>query len=267
MLVAGIGCAVVSAQPTPPGWDGAVAEGGSGSSGGSSGGFTGLDANACQPASVATYMPGPYHAPSPYQGVCNPSGGIDPVTRFYDVCLGKNADSMTCAAFEQANAACVACILTPDSAKAYGPLLDHGGFVTANIAGCLERSDPAMLMCAKAVQVLSGCELAACEANCAVHDSASLMGYDACVMEAENGGCKGFASGATCAITAPDASPDTARCLADFATFYKEVVPLFCGPTEADAGAADARPSSFDAGLFDASFDASSDAWSDAWSD
>jgi hypothetical protein len=203
-----------------------------------------VDANACQPASVVTYQPGPYRpANGLTQGVCSANAA----TAFYNACLVSGADMTECSAFEQANAACVACVLTPDTAKKYGPLIDHGGFVTANIAGCLELTDPTMLSCAKAVQALSGCELAACEANCAVHDSTSLAGYDACVGQAVTGGCRSLGSSAACALTAPDADPKTAPCLADFQTFYEAVVPLFCGPAASDAGDAAMVPSGFDA--------------------
>lgn len=241
------GCTVSTERPSPSFTDdGGPAEGGSsGSSGGSStgGGSSssssgGLpnDANACQPGSVATYDPGTYHpASGEAQGACITTASMNPIGAFYDRCLGPNASSTDCNALRQAEAKCVACILTPDSAPKYGPLIDHGSFVTANVAGCLELVGGA-LSCAKAVQALGGCELAACQANCAVHDSASLADYETCVQQAEQAGCQTYTTAAACAFDASDATPNAAACLSDFKSFYEAVVPLFCG--QPDAGGA-----------------------------
>jgi hypothetical protein len=132
------------------------------------------------------------------------------------------------------NEACVACILTPETAAKYGPILDHGGFVTANVAGCLElagdeQPDASELSCAQTVQALAGCELAACEANCAVHDAATLTEYDACAATVEAAGCQMYATAAACADSESEASALGAACLSDFATFYQFVAPYFCG--------------------------------------
>jgi hypothetical protein len=233
--------------PPPSPWDAGLEDasssssgGGSSSSGASSGassGFPNVDGNACQPGSVATYQPGQYRpASGAGQGLCAPIGGSDPITDFYTACLGPNAGTDQCNAVRQQNAACVQCLLTPDTALTYGPLIDHGAFVTANVAGCLELLLPGGLSCARALQQLDGCELAACEANCAVHDAASLADYDSCVSATETGGCRVYATAATCS-TAPDASAAAAVCLGDFPSFYAAVAPLFCGlPLDAGAG-------------------------------
>jgi hypothetical protein len=242
-----VGCTVSSEgpQPLPNPWDAATeggsSGGGSGSGAGSSGsssGFASLDGNACQPGSVATYHPDMYHAASgAWQGACVPGPAGDPIGAFFDACLGPNATTDQCNAVRQANAACVSCILTPDSARSYGPLIDHGSFVSANVAGCLELLVPAALSCAKAVQALDECEQAACKANCPVHDAASLTDYETCATQTESGGCQTYATAANCAITEPDAAPKAAVCLGDFQSFYSAVVPVFCGPPQgSDAG-------------------------------
>jgi hypothetical protein len=234
-------CTVVTPEATPPSpWDGSVDDGSGSGSGGSSGGFPGPDANACQPGSVITYQPGPYHPPNGhFQGLCVPSlttdgGTIDPIQVFFDACLGPHRSTAACSAFEASNAACVGCLLTPEAATDYGPVISHGTFVTANVAGCLEVFDPSLLACAQSVQALSGCQLAACEANCAVHDGPSLDAYNACTRQAATGGCNSFATAATCALS--DAAP--APCVnPDFTSFYNDVAPRFCGPApEPDAG-------------------------------
>jgi hypothetical protein len=229
-------------------WDGAAGAGGS-----SGGGAANSDANACQPGSVATYRPDAYHPASGWrQGVCTAAA----ITAFYDECLGPDAATDGCNAVHQTDAACIACILTPPTAPKYGPILDHAGFVTANVAGCLElagdqQSDSSELPCAKAVQALAGCGLAACEANCPVDDPASLTEYQACFASAEVGGCQSYTAAAECAESQAEASVLETVCLSDFVTFYQVVVPDFCGsPLEAaaDAGTAADASASPDAG-------------------
>jgi hypothetical protein len=242
------GCSVSTEAPGPAfKYDGGPVEGGSSSSSGGSssnggstssgsGGFDN-DANACQPGSVATYNPGKYKpASGEGQGACLPSAAMpDPIGAFYDSCFGPSANATDCNDLRQKQATCVACILTPDSAAKYGPLIDHGSFVTANVAGCLELFAPGSLSCATAVQELGGCELAACMANCPVHDASSLADYEACATQVEAAGCQMYTAAADCAFDVPDAAPAAAACLGDFQSFYQAVVPRFCGPA-VDAG-------------------------------
>jgi hypothetical protein len=232
------GCSVTTTRSEPPeAWDSAVSVDAASSSGSSSGGFGGGDAGSCEPGSLATFRPATYHPASGMgQGLCVTGAQGDPIAGFYEACLGSDATVDGCNAFTQLNEACVACILTPETAAKYGPILNHGGFVTANVAGCLELAgdeqtdaSESELPCAKTVQALAGCELAACEANCAVHDAASLAGYDACAANAEAAGCEMYATAAACADSEEDAGPLDAACLGDFMTFYDVVVPVFCG--------------------------------------
>src|SRR4029077_20819097 len=121
-----------------------------------------------------------------------------------------------------ANARCAKCLLTPDSANSYGPLIDHGTFLTTNVAGCIELTDPMAISCAKSVEALAGCELYACEANCTVHDPASRMEYDQCASEADHSGCASYARSAACLVSVPDAG-QAGKCLAStFSEFYAE---------------------------------------------
>jgi hypothetical protein len=210
---------------------------------------------------VATYHPDAYHpASGAGQGACVAGDAGDPITEFYDQCLGPGRSGAGCDAFTQANAACAACILTPEAAMKYGPILDHGGFVTANVAGCLElagdqlqQPDASELPCAKAVQALAGCELAACEANCPVDDPASLTQYDGCSTSAGTAGCQSYASAAACAETEGEGGGLSAACLVgDFQTFYNLVVPIFCGPPAPGDGGAAAVDAPGEAALSDA---------------
>jgi hypothetical protein len=216
---------------------GSSSSGGSGSSGSSSGGT--LDAAAaCLPGDVTTYSPQYHPATGAYLGQCTDAD----VKSFYSACLGSSATTDTCNTFRNdAGPHCADCLLTPDSDPKYGPLIGHGSFVTANIAGCIELTDATTdgLACAKAVQALGGCELLACEANCDVHDAPSLNSYDNCASSADQAGCDTYASASSCVQSLQEAGDGVAQCLAsDFATFYYLAAKLFCGTAPAmDAGA------------------------------
>jgi hypothetical protein len=241
-LFATSGCTTVVA-PEPPGggggYDGGTgssSSGGDGSSGSSSGS---LDAAVCMPGDVTTYSPQYHPATGAYLAMCTDNE----VMGFYDGCLGPNASTNRCNQFMNSDASsnCAACILTPDSAKSYGPLIGHGSFVTANVAGCMELTDATTsgLACAKAVQALGGCELLACVANCDVHDGTSLDAYEKCASAADQAGCATYASASSCVQSLEEAGDGVAQCLAqDFATFYYLAAHLFCGMAPAmDAGA------------------------------
>ncbi|MDP9001679.1 MAG: hypothetical protein M3O46_16390 [Myxococcota bacterium] len=237
------------------------------------------DASACRPGDVETYQPGAYHrAAGAWQGVCSPAQ----ITGFYDMCLGPQKSKVDCDGFVSAmtTGPCAACILTPEGASHDGPLINHGGFLTANIAGCIELTDSSGLSCAKALQALGGCELAACKANCPVHDSPSRMAYDACAVQADSAGCRMYDPAATCIYAEPDAGLTTGCLQQTFPEFYAAVVPLFCGappdwleggtPPQFDASSDAGRPptmdssSSVDATLDATTTDSAMDVRSDA---
>jgi len=240
-LVAMAACTVVSVTPSAVDnvWDGAAADSAGRSVTDGAGGFADAG-NTCQPGDVRTFQPSNYHpAAATSQGACLVSGRGDRIQQFYDACLGGAATNDACMSFKTYHPACANCIVTPDTAAHYGPLIDHHGFLAMNVAGCLELAVPGAISCAKSVQALSGCDLAACEANCRVSDAKSLAEYDTCASVADSTGCAPYAAAATCAAALRDAgSTESSRCLeTDFGRFYHEVVPLFCG-TAAPADAA-----------------------------
>jgi hypothetical protein len=222
-----------------------------------------VDGSTCQPGDVRTFVPVAYrHATGAWQGACS----SEQIADFYTACIASGTDggasTVSCGAFSQAsasNAACATCILTPESMPAYGPLVDHGTFITENVGGCVELTDPtAGLVCAKAQQALAGCELAACEANCPVHDNASRDSFDTCTTAAASAGCQAFATQAGCVATLAEAGTSTA-CVTSFLDFYNAVVPVFCGsPPPIDGGGPRADAGASDAGGMDASSEASS---------
>ena len=226
-----------------------------------------VDASSCFPGSVATFVPLPYHSASAPENVCVPVGLVhDPIALFYDDCFGPHASKEACQDLSAtpAFAACARCIETPTSADTYGPLVvDPAALVAANVSGCIELADPFGLPCAKAVQAQGECDVAACEANCPVFDSASLGQYQACAAQARQGGCLAFATAGVCG----DAGAAKACSWPTFKDFYDHVVPLFCASPPpvlfavADAATEDGGPL-YDAsdGALETGVDASSDA-------
>jgi hypothetical protein len=230
------GCGVVAATTFTVGDGGAVTD--ARATDGT--GALALDASSCQPADVETYVPGVYHsAAAAWQGACTP----DEISAFYMDCLGPSATAATCSAFtatDASGASCAACIVTPDSASVYGPLISHGTFITSNVAGCIQLTMPGELSCAKDEAALVGCELAACEANCPVEDALTRQAYGACASAADSAGCQSYAQMTQCAQPAQeDAGEDAGAgsvCLQSFTAFYDAVVKLFCASPTQDAG-------------------------------
>jgi hypothetical protein len=178
---------------------------------------------------------------------------------FYDLCLGPNKSKSACSVFEQApaSAACASCVLTPYTATRLGPILDYGGFVGGNVPGCIELTEPPPnnISCARNLQALSDCELAACEANCPVSDSASLAAREQCATTADQTGCASYYSSdasSSCLTVALDGGGASICMDATFKDFYDAVVPLFCAQTATLDAGAPADGSLVDAGPVDA---------------
>lgn len=196
----------------------------------------------CQPGNVETFVPTAYrHAAPTGQGACVPSdGGLDPIQTYYDDCFGPSMTKAACDAFGTSNPTCQACIESAATASAYGPLVLANGFVEANVAGCIEVEAPPDFACAQAQQALSDCELAACAANCPVVDQTSLLAYEQCAAEADQGGCLAYETASLCLqaeVEAGSGSDPEAPCLSTtFQAFYTAIVPVFCGQPTGDGG-------------------------------
>jgi hypothetical protein len=135
------------------------------------------------------------------------------IAAFYDECLSANATSTTCAPFgpngDSADRACAACLVTPSTDAAWGPLVQDKGVVNVNLAGCVALLDVAGgVACAKAEVARAQCDETYGDAYCC---------------------CNGGA-----------ASACFAGANASFRDLYDAVAPVFCGaaPTS-DAGVAD----------------------------
>ena len=198
--------------------------------GGDSGTTGDADPGACMPGDVSTFTPPAYVPAKKTAGACTATQ----ISSFYDGCLAPNSTMTTCAPFGStgtaANKACAACIVSADTASAYGALIEQKGLVSVNIPGCIELKDAGGgLACAKSYQASEKCNDAACAANCPVTDDASFQLYQACVQQAAANGCKTFSTAAACADAEADGGL-AAACFQGqtFQDLYNSVVPVFC---------------------------------------
>jgi hypothetical protein len=201
---------------------------------------------ACAPADETGFKP-TWHAAKPAASQCT-QAQIDA----YHQCLkdGQTQQSpASCAPFgtnaTTANKNCVTCILTQDTAAAYGPIVVHKGTIEMNVPGCLAvaTNDPQGTGCAGKYQAASECRLASCAANCPVTDDASFQAEQSCEQAAAAGTCKSFEDAAACADGLVEAGGAPAACLSgqSFDDLYNAIVPIFCGgAAAADGGSNDA---------------------------
>lgn len=237
--------------------DGAVAASAAGAAAGSfPGDAGGIDASACHPGDVPPFVPSTYHYAEQNRGACSGTA----LHALYDSCFSSPTAACDGPAVAQ-YAACASCLETPSDAGRYGPLIiDIAGWIRPNVAGCIELSDPTnpgALSCAEGVEVLVGCELAACAANCpvAAGSVSSVAAYNACAREADVKGCQPYVVAAACTQAdagslEPDGGGSVAACLqTTLEAFYFAAVPLFCGPPAPQDGVSspDAGATTFDA--------------------
>jgi hypothetical protein len=246
----GVGCSSSNNGTTPPADSGAPAvdsgkppaKDSGGTPIGDDSGSADDAASACVPADetgfTATWHPAKAHTDS-----CT-SAQIDA----YHKCLQDGqtqASPASCTPFNGTNAtaankACVACILTQDTAASYGPIVVHKGTIEMNVPGCLAvaTSDLGGTGCAGKYQAASACRNASCSANCPVTDDASFQLEQQCEQAAAAGTCKTFEDAAGCADALVEAGGAPAACLAgqSFDDLYTAIVPIFCGGADADGG-------------------------------
>jgi hypothetical protein len=233
------GCGPVSSALSAPGpSDDASADGShtdaqaQATGGGSSGSFS-WDASACAPGDVQTFRPGDYVPANAPRIACT---GTE-IDDLYTLCFGAEAykDPSACYAWESAHAGCFDCVVTMSTATSYGPVIDYSGFVEANVAGCIELVSHGTA-CAKPVEALASCELAACEANCPVRNSSTLTSFEGCTTQADVEGCQAYAQQASCFSSQSDAGPLSVCAATDFWQFFRTVAPLFCASAPSGYG-------------------------------
>jgi hypothetical protein len=199
---------------------------------------------------VQTFHPSDYVPANAPRVACRVDSSYDEISDLYATCFSADAYNhpSDCYTWESMHAQCFDCVVTMSSATSYGPVIDYTGFVQANVAGCIELVSHST-SCAKPVEALTSCELAACEANCPVRNSSTLASFQGCTTQADVEGCQAYAQQASCFSSQADAGPLSVCSVTDFWQFFRTVAPLFCASAPAgDAGDEDAAgPAMLDA--------------------
>jgi hypothetical protein len=174
--------------------------------------------------------------------VSNPDACTDvQIKDFFAACYDANTKStQACQAWTKvgANVKCFGCLDTPETATSYGALVEHKGYVTANVAGCeaLVTEDTSSTGCAAKLAAENDCTHFACETNCPLtSDPQSFTDFSNCLNNAPKTACKSYVS-ALCA----DAGADISVCTSysAFKDYYFGLAPIFCGgkPAIVDGG-------------------------------
>jgi hypothetical protein len=183
------------------------------------------------PSTLPGFTPA-WSPPAPHQNACTQQN-IDDFRQF---CLGAgNANACNSFLATAAGKACAACILTPATATAPGPLVDHSasqGYVSLNTAGCvaLATGDTSATGCGAKLAASEQCDDVAC-INCQVTgDPATLAALEQCDSDAEAGACASYAAAAKCGDAIAEAGTAGNQCITgnDFDTGYNAIVPMFC---------------------------------------
>jgi hypothetical protein len=222
-------CTSEASSPTSVRDAGTTADANNGGS--SDGGTAVTDAGACRPADVSIFQPSYKPASGAGQGACIPQH----VDAYLDGCLRQTSTEKTCTdAKAIVDKACQTCLITPATAERYGPVLAHGGYITLNLAGCLELTGgPAGLRCAKDLQASEACQKSACDQNCPVKDRDTLGSWEACAEAAAAGGCKTFHERIGCIGDFADAGPASYCIAPTFEESFRRFALLFCAGKDA----------------------------------
>jgi hypothetical protein len=191
------------------------------------------DAGTCSPADVSGFK-----APAYVPAVHAPSACSDAqITAGITACYDQSSTQATCDTWIKANAACFACIETPSSAAAWGPLVNYStpavdAGIYYNIAGCLELAQ-GNTTCAKSSQYALACEFAACNppvCDLSANDQAAYDAYNQCLTDAAAvPTCKAYEDAAG-ACLGGDAGPASV-CTGDFnndPAAFAALIGLFC---------------------------------------
>jgi len=196
-------------------------------------------ASACVPADETGFKP-TWHNNVDKQTVCT-----DAQIKSFGKCLDNQSDDTLCSPWfgsspTALNKTCLACMLTPSTAPAYGALILKGNVFQPNTAGCLAVAlkDPGGTGCAGKFQARAQCTDAACTANCPVDQAHpnSIDELNACINTASSGTCASFDG--SCADAFTDGTPEK-TCLGeginDFGDYIAVLAGVMCKGDDSDA--------------------------------
>ncbi len=154
----------------------------------------------CQPGSAAGF-PGGIYVPVVPGSKCTATQ----LTAFQNCLLDPATNAADCDKVTGPNGddPCIQCIYTPDTAAAYGALIEVVGGARYNVIGCVEKvvGGTAGKTCAKALGDYVDCLHYVCDANCA---SSTAQEKEACYVSAESGVCSTYTTAyASCETTNP----------------------------------------------------------------
>ena len=224
-----------SQDATDGGQDALVGDGGDGgkdaaniADGGCSSGL------ACELCNVSGYTPVAQSAPKVMQYACT----SQQIQDFTTACVGPNATSTTCNAWQTAQSDagnCLGCIFTLQTAAAWGPLVCTNVSCSFNTAGCVdlelgqvsqEKQAGGAGSCGDLIDASYGCQDYAC-GTCTTTSS----DFTQCTQSATANECKPYVdavtNGAPCAALNGDAGP--AQCFPQTDTDVPAFVNVFCG--------------------------------------
>lgn len=188
-----------------------------------------------------------WKAPSPFgQTSCSPAQ-VEAILSCY---LDPNADPTFCSAVnaDKTNQPCGDCLITPDTAKALGPIVVHGTVGSVNQSGCLANAsgDTTSNGCGAHLEALGDCLSAACYQSLTeigpCPDS-GFLDYKTCPDTARRTVCATYAAAASCAdaLLAVDGGAHDCA-VGDASTLVADAIrigKLFCAG-KPDGGASDA---------------------------
>ncbi len=203
-----------------------------------------LPDNVAPDTSMAACAPGDTSGFTPMwvPPVSDPNACTDvQISTFFANCYdAKTKSTMACQAWIKvpANATCFGCLDTPDTAMKYGVLIEHKGYVTANVAGCeaVITKDSSSMGCAAKLAAENDCTHYACETNCPLtSDPQTFTDFSNCLNNAPKTTCKSFVA-ALCSDAGVDLSVCTGK---TFPEYYFAIAPIMCGgkPANMDGGA------------------------------
>lgn len=187
-----------------------------------------VDAGKCAPGDVSTFSPN-WVPPKPASAACTEQA----IAQYAKDCLDPTTrSSSACSAFQAANKACVGCLVTPDSASAYGAAISRAnGVISLNVGGCIAllSGDLGASGCGGKYEAQRQCAAAACDDACPIPegDDPAFQQYLECLGDSEKTSCKTYAN-AVC--PEPDAGAVAACSLSgsSFVDNFKALAPIFC---------------------------------------
>jgi len=169
-------------------------ESGDGAGGDDGGG----DEVGCSPIAVDASFP--FIPPAAPRASCTTTQ----VQSLWDSCWSASATSATCGAFygAPANSTCIACMITPTTASAWGPIVEFPDKISyANAGGCmaLAFADAGGAACGAAQGALIRCNNAACSLPCPKGGTANdVAEYNQCGQQAVMTTCAAEDQAASC---------------------------------------------------------------------